>query len=60
MSGLMFVFVCLYLTFFVSLVVSLLDPLLGKRLVSGVFRRWCKFLLGLVALGIVVQILTWI
>jgi hypothetical protein len=49
----------LYLTFLVALVISLLDQGFSKSVWAHTGRRWGKFLLGLVILGIGVQILTW-
>jgi putative Mn2+ efflux pump MntP len=49
-----------YLSFLVCLVLSLLEGLTGKALWKVIFRRWGKLLGGLVAIGIIVQILTWI
>lgn len=58
--GLLMLGNALYLTFLVSLVVSLLDTECNKRLFKETLRRWCKFLLGLIVLGFVVQIITWL
>lgn len=49
-----------YLSFLVCLVLTLLEGATGKTLWKVIFRRWGKLLGGLVAIGIVVQILTWI
>ncbi len=55
-----FIFICsaLYLTLVVSFVFALLQEGYGGKLMRSTVRKWGKFLLGLVALGLVVQILT--
>ncbi len=60
MPGIVFLFSGIYLTFIVSLVISLLEWSTEKGLARNTLRRWCKFLLGLVILGILVQIFTWL
>ena len=56
--GWIFIVTGIYLTFLVALVISLLDQGLTRELGVHTGRRWGKFLLGLVVLGIIVQILT--
>jgi energy-coupling factor transporter transmembrane protein EcfT len=60
MTGIPFVVSALYLTLTVAFVVTLLERGYSQRLVWKTLRRWGKFLLLLVILGIVIQILTWI
>lgn len=57
-SGLIYIGTAIYLTFLVALVISLLEQGIGKGFWHHTGRRWGKFLLGLVILGITVQILT--
>ncbi len=49
-----------YLSFFLCLVLGILEGTSGPKLWGAVFRRWGKLLGGLLVIGIVVQILTWI
>lgn len=56
--GMTFILTGLYLTFLVSLVMALLEPEWKQRLPLRIGRKWGKFLLGLVILGVVVQVLT--
>jgi len=58
MPGWIFLAAALYMTFLVALVVSLLNEGLERSIIRQTLRRWGKFLLGLVILGIIVQILT--
>ena len=59
LPGIPFLFTALYMTLVVAFVVTLLEVGYGgKGLWWHTFRRWGKFLLLLIALGILVQILT--
>ena len=49
-----------YLSFFLCLVLGILEGAPGPKMWRAVFRRWGKLLGGLVVIGIVVQICTWI
>lgn len=57
-TGVAFVASAIYLTLAVALAVTLLDTGFDRRFIQHTLRRWGKFLLGLVALGAIVQILT--
>jgi hypothetical protein len=59
MPGFYFALSALYLTLVVALVISLLDTGLRSGFLTRTLKRWGKFLLGLVVLGVIVQILTW-
>lgn len=56
--GIVFLASGLYLTLLVALVISLLEQGIAKGFLAHTARRWGKFLLGLVVLGVVVEILT--
>lgn len=60
MNGVIFVGTAVYLTLAVAFVLSLADVGFERTLGYHTARRWGKFLLLLVGLGIVVQVLTWI
>jgi uncharacterized membrane protein len=60
MAGVLFVLSALYLTLVVSVVISLLDHPVPQTLVRDTIRRWAKFTGGLLALGFVVQVMTWL
>lgn len=49
----------LYLSFTVCLVISLLDSPVKSLFLKETLRRWCKFLLGLGVIALVVQVFTW-
>lgn len=49
-----------YLSFFLCLVLGLLEDTSGSAFRRALLRRWGKLLGGLVAIGLLVQILTWI
>lgn len=49
----------LYLSLSVCLVISLLDTTSKSRFIKETVRRWCKFLLGLAVIALLVQVLTW-
>jgi len=49
-----------YLSFFLCLVLGLIEDTSGAKFWKTLVRRWGKLLGGLVAIGLVVQILTWI
>jgi hypothetical protein len=59
MPGFFFALSALYLTLVVALVISLLDTGIRSGFLVRTLKRWGKFLLGLVVLGVIVQILTW-
>jgi hypothetical protein len=59
MPGFYFALSALYLTLVVALVISLLDTGIRSGFLVRTLKRWGKFLLGLVVLGVIVQILTW-
>ncbi len=54
------VFSLLYLSFYLCLVLGILEGTSGPKFWQAVFRRWAKLLGGLLAIGLVVQILTWV
>lgn len=56
--GALYLVSALYLTGLVSFTLSLLEEHEGAGLWRATFRRWGKFLLGLVVLGAVVGILS--
>jgi hypothetical protein len=58
MAGPVFLTSAIYLTLAMSFVVSLLETGFGPGLWKHTFRRWGKFLLLLVILGIVIEVLT--
>lgn len=60
MPGLVFVGSALYLTLVVALVITLLDPRSTGGFIPVCLTRWGKMLGGLAALGVVVQVLTWL
>jgi hypothetical protein len=60
MPGFYFLLSALYLTLTVALVISLLDTGIKAGFLVRTLKRWAKFLLGLVILGLVVQIFTWL
>ena len=59
MPGWIFLGSALYLTLVVALVITLLDTRSAGRFIHITVTRWVKMLGGLVVLGLVVQILTW-
>ena len=50
----------LYLSLFLCITLGIIEGATGRKYWTAVLRRWGKLLGGLVAIGIIVQILTWI
>ena len=49
-----------YLSLYLCLVLGIIEGAEGRKFWISVARRWGKLLGGLLAIGIIVQILTWI
>jgi len=58
MTGWPFVLSAFYLTLLVAFTLTLVEHGYGRAILSHTLRRWGKFLLLLVVLGVVVQVLT--